>query len=145
MAIDGVTSGYAPFQGFDITTNSHQYLKVFGELLSYDFTTFVGGHPTDIGTKKDVAITKEFTMDVYQTVKRIHNGMDQNAVVAEVAKTIETDNKFLLFKVILDRVTDQALKEFKSRWIHRLARVDVCLESQVRAALIYVRWDDNAS
>lgn len=142
MAIDCVTGGYAPFQGFDITTNFHEYLKVFDQLEKYDFTTFVGGHLTQTGTKEDVRITKEFTMDVYQTVKRIHNGMDQNAVVAEAAKTIGFDNEFLLFKVVLDKVTFEAMKELRPRWINRLAGVDVWLESQVRAALIYVRWDD---
>lgn len=71
--------------------------------------------------------------------------MDQQAVVAEAAKTIGTDNEFLLFKVILDKVTDQSVKELKPRWINRLAGVDVWLESQVRCALIYVRWDDKAS
>jgi hypothetical protein len=133
---------YAPFQGFDITTNFHEYLKVFDELSRYDFTTFVGGHLTTTGTKQDVEITKEFTMDVYQTVKRIHNTIDQNALVAEAAKTIGPDNKFLLFKVILDRVTYDAMKELRPRWINRLAGVDVWLESQVRTALLYVRWDD---
>jgi glyoxylase-like metal-dependent hydrolase (beta-lactamase superfamily II) len=101
MAVDCVTGGYARFEGFDITTNFDQYLKVFDQLLAYDFTTFVGGHLTQTGTRQDVETTKEFTMDVYQTVKRIHNNMDQNAVVAEAAKTIGTDNKFLLFKAIL--------------------------------------------
>jgi hypothetical protein len=38
---------------------------------------------TNTGTKQDVDITKEFTLDVYQTVKRIHNTIDQNALVAE--------------------------------------------------------------
>jgi glyoxylase-like metal-dependent hydrolase (beta-lactamase superfamily II) len=142
MAIDCVTSGYIPFSGFDITTNFDQYLKVFDQLLAYDFNTFVGGHLTDVGTRKDVEETKEFTMDVYQTVKRIHNNLDQQAVVAEAAKTIGTDNKFLLFKVILDRVTDQAVTELRPRWINRLAGVDVWLDTQVRTALIYVRWDD---
>jgi glyoxylase-like metal-dependent hydrolase (beta-lactamase superfamily II) len=145
MAIDCVTAGYAPFQGFDLATNFHQYLKVFDELLQYDFTTFVGGHLTDTGTKEDVKITKEFTMDVYQTVKRIHNNLDQGAVVAEAAKTVGSANKFLLFKVILDRVTEDAMQELRPRWIDRLAGVDVWLESQIRAALIYVRWDDKAS
>lgn len=68
MAVDCVTGGYAPFQGFDITTNFHEYLKVFDQLLAYDFTTFVGGHLTQTGTKEDVEMTKEFTMDVYNTV-----------------------------------------------------------------------------
>jgi hypothetical protein len=43
-------------------------MKVFDELLAYDFDTFVGGHLTSIGTKRDVVITREFTMDVYNTV-----------------------------------------------------------------------------
>ena len=142
MAVDCVTPGYAPFQGFDITSNFGEYMKLFAQLLQYDFDTFVGGHLTDIGNKRDVEITKEFTMDVYHTVKRIHNSLDQGAVVAEAAKTIGTDNKFLLFKVILDTVANQADKELQPRWINRLAGVDVWMDSQVRTAILYVRWDD---
>jgi glyoxylase-like metal-dependent hydrolase (beta-lactamase superfamily II) len=142
MAIDCVTPGYAPFSGFDLTTNFDQYLELFGQLAGYDFDTFVGGHLTQSGTRQDVEIAKEFTLDVYETVKRIHNNMDQNAVVEEAAKTVGTDNKFLLFKVILDRVTHESIKELEPRWINRLAGVDVWLESNVRAALIYVRWED---
>jgi glyoxylase-like metal-dependent hydrolase (beta-lactamase superfamily II) len=142
MAIDSVTAGYAPFQGFDITTNFHQYMKVFDELLAYKFDTFVGGHLTSIGTRQDVEITKEFTMDVYNTVKRIHNNMDPAAATAEAVKAIGTDNEFLLFKVLLDKVTKDSVKELQPRWIDRLAGVDVWLESHVRTALIYVRWDD---
>jgi glyoxylase-like metal-dependent hydrolase (beta-lactamase superfamily II) len=142
MAIDCVTPGYAPFQGFDITSNFGEYMKVFDQLLAYDFDTFVGGHLTDIGNKQDVELTKEFTMDVYQTVKRVHNNLDQGAVVAEAAKTVGTDNKFLLFKVILDTVANQSDKELQARWINRLAGVDVWMDSQVRTAILYVRWDD---
>lgn len=145
MAVDCVTPGYIPFSGFDLTTNFDQYLKVFDQLLAYDFNTFVGGHLTYIGGRKDVEETKEFTMDVYQTVKHIHNNLNQQAVIAEAVKTVGTDNEFLLFKVILDRVTDQAVAELQPRWINRLAGVDVWLESQVRCALIYVRWDDKVS
>lgn len=142
MAVDCVTPGYIPFSGFDITTNFDQYLRVFDELLAYDFNTFVGGHLTSIGNKHDVEETKEFTMDVYQTVKRIHNNMNQKAVVDEAAKIIGYENEFLLFRVVLDKVTDQAVAELRPRWITRLAGVDVWLETQVRCALVYVRWDD---
>jgi len=142
MAVDCVTPGYAPFQGFDITANFGEYMKVFDELMAYDFDTFTGGHLTATGSKKDVEITKEFTMDVYHTVKRIHNSLDQNAVVAEAAKMIGTDNKFLLFKVVLDRAANDSVNELEPRWINRLAGVDVWMESQVRTAILYVRWDD---
>ena len=142
MAIDSVTPGYAPFQGFDLTTNFHQYLKMFDVLLAYDFDTFVGGHLTSIGTKRDVEIAREYTMDVYETVKRIHNTMNQQAIVSEAVKSIGPDNEFALFKVVLDRAVNDAVKELQPRWIDRLAGVDVWLPSHARTALIYVRWDD---
>jgi len=142
MAVDCVTPGYAPFQGFDITANFGQYMKVFDELMAYDFDTFSGGHLTATGSKKDVEITKEFTLDVYQTVKRIHNNLDQNAVAAQAAQIAGPDNKFLLFKVVLDRVTSDSVKQLQPRWINRLAGVDVWMESHVRTAILYVRWDD---
>jgi glyoxylase-like metal-dependent hydrolase (beta-lactamase superfamily II) len=144
MAIDCVTPGYAPFHGFDITENFGQYMKVFDQLLAYDFDTFTGGHLTATGSKKDVQITKEFTMDVYHTVKRIHNSMDQAAVVAEAAKIVGYDNEFLLFKVLLDKVTKCSVAELQPRWINRLAGVDVFLDSHVWTALQYVRWDDKS-
>jgi glyoxylase-like metal-dependent hydrolase (beta-lactamase superfamily II) len=142
MAVDCVTPGYAPFSGFDITTNFHEYLKVFDELLAYKFDTFVGGHLTSIGTREDVEISKEFTLDVYNTVKRVHNNMDQTAVWSGTAKVVGPDNEFLIFKVLLDKVVDDSVKELQPRWINRLAGVDVWLPSHVRTALIYVRWDD---
>jgi glyoxylase-like metal-dependent hydrolase (beta-lactamase superfamily II) len=142
MAVDCVTPGYAPFQGFDITANFGEYMKVFDELMAYDFDTFCGGHLTATGSTKDVEITKEFTMDVYQTVKRIHNNLDQTAVTAQTAKIVGTDNEFLLFKVVLDRVMSDSVQELQSRWINRLAGVDVWMESHVRTAILYVRWDD---
>lgn len=142
IAIDCVTPGYAPFSGFDITTNFYEYMKVFDLLLAYDFETFVGGHLTSIGTKRDVLISKEFTIDVYNTVKRVHNGMDQAAFWSETTKVIGPDNEFLLFKVLLDKVVDESVSELQPRWMNRLAGVDVWLPSHVRTALIYVRWDD---
>ena len=82
-------------------------------------------------------------MDVYHTVKRIHNNMDFVAATSEAVKAIGPDNEFLVFKVFLDKVSDESVKELQPRWINRLAGVDVWLESHVRTALIYVRWDDN--
>lgn len=142
MAIDCVTPGYAPFMGFDLTTNFGEYLKVFDQLLAYDFNAFVGGHLTDIGTRADVETAREFAFDVYHTVKRIHNSIDHQAIVAEVAQKIGPDAKFVIFKTILDKVIQSAVAELTPRWKDRLAAADVFMESHVMTALIYVRWDD---
>jgi hypothetical protein len=119
-------------------------MKVFDELLAYKFDTFVGGHLTSTGNRQDVEITQEFTMDVYHTVKRIHNSMNMDfaGAISNAVKQVGPDNEFLLFKVFLDKVTNESVKELQPRWISRLAGTDVWLESHVRTALLYVRWDD---
>ena len=147
MAVDTLAPGYVPFSGFDITSNFHEYKKVFDDILAYDFDYFVGGHLTAIGTREDVEMTKAYTNDVYKTVKRIHAETNLPAVMAEVmAETADAvggwDNKFLLFKVFLDTVVAKATAEIEGRWIDKLAGVDVWADTHVRTALIYVRWDD---
>jgi len=58
--------------------------------------------------------------------------MDATAATSEAVKTVGPDNEFLLFKVFLDKVAAESVKELKPRWINRLAGVDVWLESHVR-------------
>src|SRR5258708_10523489 len=58
MAIDTLAPGYVPFMNFDLTTNMHEYLKMFDELLSYDFDVLITGHLTSLGTRQDVIDTK---------------------------------------------------------------------------------------
>lgn len=143
MAIDTLAPGYGPFMGFDITSNFHEYLHVFDMLLDYKFDVFVGGHLTHPGNRADVEVAREFTRDVYETVKRVHRETDLMGVFVETAKEIGGfDNKYLLFKTFLDVVTARATAEIKQRWMGRLASIDVFAEDHVRTALIYVRWDD---
>jgi glyoxylase-like metal-dependent hydrolase (beta-lactamase superfamily II) len=143
MAVDTLAPGYVPFMGFDITSNFHEYLKVFDTLLQYEFDVFVGGHLTHPGDRRDVELAREFTLDVLETTRRIHNETDLMVEFTESAKEIGNfDNKYLLFKRFLDVVTARATAELEPRWINRLAGVDVFTADHVRTALIYVRWDD---
>jgi len=41
-----------------------------------------------------------------------------------------------------ERITAKAVAELQARWIDKLAGVDVFVDSHVRTALIYGRWDD---
>jgi glyoxylase-like metal-dependent hydrolase (beta-lactamase superfamily II) len=142
MAVDTLAAGYVPFMGFDLTSDFHKYLKVFDELLAYDFDVLVPGHLTSLATREDVVQTKEYALDVYKTVKRIHDGTDQMKAMAAAAEKYTWDNKFALFRTLLDDITDRSYEEIKGRWIKKLAGVDVWGRSHCRTALIYVRWDD---
>jgi glyoxylase-like metal-dependent hydrolase (beta-lactamase superfamily II) len=142
MAIDTLAAGHVPFMDFDLSMNLHQYLKVFDELLAYDFDVLVPGHLTYLADRSDVQMTKDYTQDVYKTVKRIHDGTDQLAVFSKAAEKYTWDNKFALFRTLLDGVMGQCAVEIQSRWADKLAGVDVFGTSHCRAALIYARWDD---
>lgn len=142
MVIDVLAPGYVPFKNLDISSNVHEYLKVFDQILAYDFDVFVGGHLTSIGDRNDVLESKAYVMDVYETVKRVHAKTNLMEVMSGTASKIGWDNKFLLFKVFLDKVIDDSTVEIESRWIGRLAGVDVWGKSHASTMLLYVRWDD---
>ncbi len=142
MAIDSLPPGYAQFQDFDLTADFHTYLQMFDQLLAYDFDVLVGGHLGFPGDRNDVQVAKDYTMDVYKTVKRIHDGTDQVKIVSAAVAKYGWENKMALFRTVLDGVVDQCAKEIENRWSGRLASVDVYASSHCHTALIYVRWDD---
>lgn len=142
MAIDTLAAGHVPFMDFDLSTNMHAYLKVFDQLLSYDFDVLVPGHLTYPADRQDVQTSKAYALDVYKTVKRIHDGTDQMKVMSAAAQKYSWDNKFAIFRTLLDGIVAQCAAEIQGRWTDKLAGVDVFGESHCRAALIYARWDD---
>lgn len=142
MVIDVLAPGYVPFKNLDLSNNVHQYLKVFDQILAYDFDVFVGGHLTSIGTKEDVLQTKAYVQDLYETVKRIHSNTNMMQVMASAAEKIGWNNKYLLFDVFLNKVIDDSYSEIGSRWSNKLAGVDVFSKSHISTMLNYVRWDD---
>jgi len=142
MAIDTLPPGFAQFQDFDLTADFHEYLGMFDRLLAYDFDVLIGGHLGFPGNRNDVQVAKDYTTDVYKTVKRIHDSTDQMKIISQAAAKYGWDNKMALFRTVLDGVVDQCAKEIESRWSDRLASVDVYAASHCHTALIYARWDD---
>jgi glyoxylase-like metal-dependent hydrolase (beta-lactamase superfamily II) len=142
MAIDTLPPGYAQFMDIDLTSDFHDYLGMFDKVLAYDFDVLVGGHLGFPGTRHDVEVARDYTLDVYRTVKRIHDGTDQMKVITQAAARYGWDNKMALFRSLLDPMMDECAREIVSRWSDKLASVDVYARSHCHTALIYARWDD---
>jgi glyoxylase-like metal-dependent hydrolase (beta-lactamase superfamily II) len=142
MAVDTLPPGSAQFMDFDLTTDFHDYLEMFDKVLAYDFDVMVGGHLGFPGTRHDVEVARDYTFDVYRTIKRIHDGTDQVKLVSQTAEKYGWDNKMALFRSLLDPMIDECAKEIESRWTGKLASVDVYVRSHCHTALIYARWDD---
>jgi glyoxylase-like metal-dependent hydrolase (beta-lactamase superfamily II) len=142
VAIDTLPPGYAQFMDIDLTADFHDYLGMFEKVLGYDFDVLIGGHLGFPGTRRDVEVARDYTFDVYHTVKRIHDSTDQAKVVTQAAAKYGWDNKMALFRSLLDPIMDECAREIVSRWSDKLASVDVYARSHCHTALIYARWDD---
>jgi glyoxylase-like metal-dependent hydrolase (beta-lactamase superfamily II) len=140
MAVDTMSSGSVPFMGFDLTMNMDAYLKVFDELLAYNFDTLVPGHHSNPSTRDDVKLVKDYLFDVYDTIKRIHES-DHKALMAQATQKYGKNNTYPTARVLIDNEVDQCAREIKDRWATKLDNVDVWAGSQCRAALVYFEWD----
>lgn len=138
MAVDIIAPGWVPLLDFDITGNMYVYLGAFDRILAYDFDAFISGHTADVAHRRDVEITKKYTFDVYETVKRIHGEINVAELLAK-----ERDNEQAGIKLLIEEVTAKATADVQSRWLHGpMKGVDLWTESHCRAMLLYVRWSD---
>ncbi|SFN40566.1 Glyoxylase, beta-lactamase superfamily II [Chryseobacterium oleae] len=142
MVVDLFTPGYVPFKNMDLSNNMYGYLKAFDKVLSYDFDVVLAGHLTAIGNRQDVVIAKEYTMDLYQIVKKLYQETDMMKVMGDAASHVGWTNKFLLFNIYLDKIIKEGNDQLVAKWGNRLAAVDVWGPSHVSTMLNYVKWDD---
>jgi glyoxylase-like metal-dependent hydrolase (beta-lactamase superfamily II) len=140
MAVDTMSSGSVPFMGLDLTMNTDAYLKVFDQILAYDFEVLVPGHHSNPSTRDDVKLVKDYVMDIYNTIKRIHES-DHKPLTSRAAQKYGSDNSYAIARVLIDSEVDQCAKEIRDRWITKLDNVDVWAASQCRTALVYFEWD----
>jgi glyoxylase-like metal-dependent hydrolase (beta-lactamase superfamily II) len=140
MAVDTMSSGSVPFMGFDLTMNMDAYLKVFPQLLAYDFDLLVPGHHSNPSTKDDVKLVQAYVMDIYDTIKRIHDS-DHKALTSKAAQKYGRDNTYAIAGALMHNEVDQCEKEIRDRWMTKLDNVDVWVRSQCQTALVYYEWD----
>jgi glyoxylase-like metal-dependent hydrolase (beta-lactamase superfamily II) len=140
MAVDTMSSGSVPFMGFDLTMNTAAYLKVFDHLLAYDFDILVPGHHSNPSTRDDVRLVKEYVMDIYATIRRIHES-DHRSLMARAVQKYGHENSYPTARVLMDNEVEQCAEEIKGRWLTKLDNVDVWVQSQCRTALVYFEWD----
>jgi glyoxylase-like metal-dependent hydrolase (beta-lactamase superfamily II) len=140
MAVDTMSSGSVPFLGLDLTMNMDAYLKVFDQLLAYDFDVLVPGHHSNPSTRDDVKQVKNYVLDIYNTIKRIHES-DNKQLITEAVQKYGSDNSYAVARVLIDSEVAQCAREIKDRWMTRLDNVDVWAASHCRSALVYYEWD----
>jgi hypothetical protein len=127
-----------PLLDFDITENMFAYLGAFDRFLEYDFEHFLSGHTADVARRSDVELTRRYVLDVYATVKRLHDEINTPELLAE-----HRDSEQAGIKFIIEEVTRRAAAELAERWADGpMKGVELWTESHARAMVLYVRWTD---
>ena len=111
IAVDTLVPGEVPFMDFGFTADIGEYIKVFDEILAYDFDTILTGHVSVLGNREDVINSKEYVLDVSNTALK---GM---ATLQEQCSTCSAE--------IIDR------------WQDRLSVVDVWADSHCEKMFMY--------
>jgi glyoxylase-like metal-dependent hydrolase (beta-lactamase superfamily II) len=140
MAVDTLSSGSVPFMGLDLTQNMDAYVRVFDQLLGYDFDVLVPGHHSNPSTRDDVKVVRDYVMDIYGTIRRIQDA-DHSDLTSRAAAKYGRANSYAIARVLIDSEVDQCANEIIGRWKSRLDDVDVWAASQCRTALVYYEWD----
>lgn len=135
MAVDSITPGEAPFMGFGATAHIGEYMKLFDQLLAYDFDRILSGHVAILGTRADVVDAKEYVFAVRDSVL---NGMETfldrfNEIFAD----FEYQNANLAYRSAMESVRAECSAEIIEKWKDRLSVVDVWADSHCEAMVLY--------
>ena len=140
MAVDMMSSSSVPYMGLDLTMDMDAYIKVFDQLLWYDFDILVPGHHSNPSTRDDVRLVKDYVMDVYRPMRRIHES-DHRALLSQAAQKYGAENSYAIARVLMDSEIAQGSNEIIGRWMTKLNNVDVWADSHCRTALVFYEWD----
>jgi glyoxylase-like metal-dependent hydrolase (beta-lactamase superfamily II) len=138
VAIDLLAHGWVPLLDFDLSENIYSYMGAFDRFLAYDFDSFLSGHTADVASRDDVELTRRYVLDVYATVKRLHDEINTPELLAQ-----HRDSEQAGIKFVIEEVVRRATAELTQRWADGpMKGVDLWTESHTRAMVLYVRWTD---
>ena len=121
MLVDVVFPGWVPFACLAVSQDIPAWLTAPAEALSYPFETYVGGHLNRLGTRADVEVHQEFTVDLKAECERAIYTSYLGPVFAES----DPANPWAIFRRYFDGVCAQVVDALVPRWRERLGGVDV--------------------
>ena len=121
MLVDVIFPGWVPFKDMALAKSVSGFIKAHDHVLAYDFDTFVGGHLTRLGNRKDVEVAKEYILDVMANAGKAL----QSVNFMEIAQKTGFQNRWALFKTYLDAVAEHCAQATLVKWLNVLGGADV--------------------
>ena len=138
MAVDILAPDWVPLQDFDGTVDMFGYMNILDRILSLDFDAFIGGHSGRLGTRSDLEMNRDYTRDVYETVKRLDSEIDYGPLIG-----VDRPTEQVLAKELFTGTWERAAEEVVERWKDGpMQGAELWTESHCRAMFIYVHFCD---
>lgn len=146
MIVDFVVPGWVPFESFAVATDLGKYLSSHDILLQLDYSIFVGGHLTRIGTKEDVEVNKEYTMDVIAASAKALVDVNMRSDLPPLPPVTDPTSPFFgnlwaLFAASNRNMDTLCELEVLEKWGCRLAGAETYVRSHCATATYYNRLD----
>lgn len=135
IAVDTVTPGEVPFMNFGASIDMGEYLKVFDELLAYDFQYLMSGHLSFLSTREDVIDSRDYTYDVQAEVLSQMPSFNQR--FGETLSAIEFENANLAYRMVIESIRGECASAVIEKWQDQLSVVDVWADSHCQSMILY--------
>lgn len=137
MLVDVVFPGWVPFDYLAGSIDVPGYIAAHDQTLAYPFDTFIGGHLTRLGTRRDVLTGQEYLRDLKANTAAALQSVDFAAVI----KKVGYENPYALGKTYFDTVIDVATAATLAKWQGRLGGADVFTRDNCYAMQASLRVD----
>jgi glyoxylase-like metal-dependent hydrolase (beta-lactamase superfamily II) len=122
MLVDVIFPGWVPFKDLALAKDVLSFIDAHDDALEFDFDTFVGGHVTRLGTRKDVRDAREYVHDLLASATQALQTVDFFAIVTACGGF---DNPWRVLDAYLDAVAKEAAKPVVEKWVETLGGTDV--------------------
>ncbi|MFE3496112.1 MBL fold metallo-hydrolase [Streptomyces sp. NPDC059175] len=120
MLADVIFPGWVPFKGLAVSSDIPGWIKAHDQALSFPFDTFIGGHLTRLGTRRDVEVQRAYVRDLERFTREAAASVDPAPMFAKYP-----GNAWAVFKSYLDAVAEEATGRMLPTWRGRLGAADV--------------------
>lgn len=120
MLADVVFPGWVPFKSLAVSSDIPGWIRAHDQALSFPFDTFIGGHLTRLGTRRDVEVQRAYMRDLNRFAREAADSVDPTPMFAKYP-----GNAWAVFKSYLDAVAKAATDRMLPVWQGKLGAADV--------------------
>jgi len=121
MLVDVVFPGWVPFNRLAMSHYIPSWVAAHDTILSYDFTSYIGGHLTRIGTRDDVILQQQYVKDLQAASAAALKSVE----VAPIAMKVDGQNPWALFNAYLGTVAEECAVSQLAKYKGKLGGLDL--------------------